>query len=104
MIIQFNTDKTVSGNERGGAYFTDLIKNDLERFSSHVTRVEVHLSDENGKKEGHKDIRCLMEARIEGHQPIVVTSQENNVEKSVSEALVKMKASLKTIIGKASNH
>ena len=66
--------------------------------------MEVHLSDENGKKEGHKDIRCLMEARIEGYQPIVVTSQENNLEKSVSEALVKMKTSLKTIIGKASNH
>ena len=53
MIIQFNTDKTVSGKERGSTYFTDLIQNDLERFSSHVTRVEVHLSDENGKKEGH---------------------------------------------------
>ncbi|MFT6982767.1 MAG: hypothetical protein ACJAUD_001537 [Crocinitomicaceae bacterium] len=104
MIIQFNTDKTVSGNERGSTYFTNLIQNDLERYNSHVTRVEVHLSDENGKKEGHKEIRCLMEARIEGYQPIVVTSQENNVEKSVSEALVKMKASLKTIIGKASNH
>jgi ribosome-associated translation inhibitor RaiA len=104
MIIQFNTDKTVSGKERGSTYFTELIEKDLERFSSHVTRVEVHLSDENGKKEGNKDIRCLMEARIEGHQPIVVTSQENNVEKSVSEALVKLKASLKTIIGKASNH
>lgn len=104
MIIQFNTDKTVSGNDRGSNYFTDLIQNDLERFSSHVTRVEVHLSDEKGNKEGNKDIRCLMEARIEGHQPIVVTCQENSVEKSVSEALVKLKASLKTIIGKASNH
>jgi hypothetical protein len=30
--------------------------------------VEVHLSDENGKKGGSHDKRCMMEARLEGHQ------------------------------------
>jgi hypothetical protein len=32
----------------------------------------VHLSDENGKKEGYNDIQCILEARIEGRDPIAV--------------------------------
>jgi hypothetical protein len=51
--IQFNTDKTISGDENQEDYFTSLIAEKLNRFQSHITRIEVHLSDENGKK---KDI------------------------------------------------
>ena len=38
-----------------------------ERFSAHITRVEVHLGDENAGKRGSDDKRCMMEARLEGH-------------------------------------
>jgi hypothetical protein len=51
MKIQFNTDKTISGDENQEDYFT-LIAEKLNRFQSHITRIEVHLSDENGTKEG----------------------------------------------------
>jgi hypothetical protein len=50
MNIQTNTDKTVSGHENQEDYFTSLIAEKLSRFQSHITRIEVHLSDENGKK------------------------------------------------------
>jgi len=37
-------------------YFTSLIEEALKNFEPHITRIEVHLSDENGKKEGLNDI------------------------------------------------
>jgi len=104
MKVQFNTDKTINGDEKSTLYFTGLVENGLKRFDSHISRVEVHLSDENGTKEGVKDIRCLMEVRLDGKQPIAITSQENTEEKAISQAIEKMKSSLDTIIGKLQNH
>lgn len=104
MKIQFNTDKTIKGEERKAEYFSDIISDELKHFSDHVTRVEVHLSDENGSKDGAKDIRCLLEARIEGKQPIAVSCQADNIEQAVSGATDKLKASLKTIVERASSH
>lgn len=103
MIIQINTDKTITWDKRHDAHFSSLIKDELDRFSSHITRVEVHLSDENGKKEGVNDIRCLLEARIEGRQPTVITNQADTNELAISGAITKMKAAVKTIIDKMKN-
>lgn len=75
MIIQFNTDHNIKGTENFTATFTELITDELERFSSHITRIEAHLTDENGNKDGQNDMRCVLEARIEGRQPIAVTNQ-----------------------------
>lgn len=104
MKIQFNTDKTISGEERNEDYFTSLITDELERFESHITRIEVHLTDENGKKDGQNDIRCLLEARIEGKQPIAVSDQADTIASAVSGALDKLKNSLETIIGRMTHH
>lgn len=104
MKIQFNTDKTISGEERNEDYFTSLITDELERFESHITRIEVHLTDENGKKDGQHDIRCLLEARIEGKQPIAVSDQADTITSAVSGALDKLKNSLETIIGRMTQH
>lgn len=104
MTIQFNTDKTISGEERKEDYFTAQIAKELDRFQSHITRIEVHLSDENGKKEGIKDIRCLIEARLEGKQPIAASDQADNIEMAVSGATNKLKAAMETIVGRSQNH
>lgn len=104
MTIQFNTDKTISGDENNEDYFIAMIAEKLKRFQSHLTRIEVHLSDQNGKKEGLNDIVCLLEARIKGKQPIAVSCQENNVESAISGAIEKLKASLETILGRMKNY
>ncbi|TLP80149.1 HPF/RaiA family ribosome-associated protein [Maribacter sp. ACAM166] len=104
MKIQFNTDKTISGNEKDQHYFTSLIEEGLRNFESHITRIEVHLSDENGNKEGPNDIRCLLETRIEGRQPLAVSCQADTVELSVSGAIDKLTTSLETILGRMQNH
>jgi hypothetical protein len=71
--IQLNTDKNITGDERLESYLSSLIENELSRFSDHITRIEIHLADENGPKNGENDKRCALEARIEGRQPIAVT-------------------------------
>jgi len=104
MNIQINTDNNISGNERLETYVQSTITKELSRFNDDITRIEVHLSDENGSKEGEKDKRCMIEARLKNIQPIAVTSQENTIEKAVSDALNKIKASIDTIIGRSKNH
>jgi ribosome-associated translation inhibitor RaiA len=103
MKIQINTDKTISGSENQEDYFTSLITEKLNRFQSHISRIEVHLSDENGKKEGHDDIQCILEARIEGRDPIAVTCEADTVKNAVSGAIDKVKISLETILGRMKN-
>jgi len=104
MIIQFNTDKTISGDERHQDFFTDLIANELDRYRSHISRIEAHVSDQNGKKVGFNDIHCMLEARIEGKQPIAVSAQEDTIELAVSGAIDKLKAALETIMGRMQDH
>jgi hypothetical protein len=104
MKIQFNTDKTISGEERQQDFFSDLIAKELDRFQSHISRIEVHISDQNGKKEGVNDILCLLEARLEGKKPIAVSNQSNTIETAVSGATDKLKAALKTILGREQNY
>jgi ribosome-associated translation inhibitor RaiA len=98
MIIQINTDKNIAGNEKLVAYINTTIADELARASDHITRIEVHLSDENGSKTRQNDKRCLLEARLESRQPIAVTSQANTIEKAVNDALDKLKTSMKTMI------
>lgn len=104
MTIQLNTDKNISGNEKLESYLYSLITEDLTRFSSHITRIEIHLSDDNGSKKGLNDKRCMLEARVENRQPIAVTNHSSTIEDAVNGALDKLKKSLETILGRLQNH
>jgi len=46
----------------------------------------------------------MLEARLEKKNPIAVTSQADTIEKSVSEALDKMKSALDKTYGQLKNH
>lgn len=104
MDIQFNTDNNVEGKQALETYMSEFIAESLDRFSSQITRIEVHVSDENGNKKGPNDKRCLLEARLKGMDPIAVTSQEDSIKKAVNEAVGKMRATLTTRMGKLKTH
>ncbi len=104
MQIQFNTDKNVTASEDLIDSSTSLISEELSRFSDQITRVEVHLSDENGNKDGINDKRCMVEARLAGMQPIAVTDHANTHEQAVSGAIDKLKTSLETLTGRLKNY
>lgn len=90
MIIQVNTDKSVGGGERLAAHIKTVVESTLSHVSDHISRVEVHVSDENGHKSGDADKRCMMEARLEGHQPFAVTQHANSVDQAVDGAAEKL--------------
>lgn len=104
MTIQINTDKTLSGENRSNAFFTSQIAEALERFESQITRIEVHLKDENGTKNGFNNISCLLEARLEGRQPIAISNQANTIDLVVTGAIDKIKAAIETILGRIQKH
>ncbi|MDP4285546.1 MAG: HPF/RaiA family ribosome-associated protein [Bacteroidota bacterium] len=104
MTIQINTDKNLSVHKTFKAELDSLLSEELSRFSEHITRLEVHLSDENGNKQGLNDKQCIIEARLEGRQPIAVTDKANDYELAVSGAIKKLKTSLDTIVGKLKHH
>jgi ribosome-associated translation inhibitor RaiA len=104
MKIQFNTGRNIIGSEELKTSLTSLIASELIRFENHITRLEVHLSDEDGNKHGQKDKRCMIEARLEGMQPIAVTNHADTHEQAVTGAVDKLKSSLNTIRGRLRNH
>ena len=90
MQIQVNTDKNISGPDTQQAV-QDTLNRVLARFSGSITRLEVHLSDENSAaKSAAGDKRCLLEARLEGRQPVSVTEQADNIEQAIQGAAQKM--------------
>ena len=100
MQIQINTGESVEGREALLRHTESVVKDALGRFSDHVTRVEIHLSDVNGSKAGDNDKRVLMEARIAGRQPIAVTELAGSLHQAIDGATQKLKRSLDTAFGK----
>lgn len=100
MKIQINTDNNITGRETLVARAEATITDALGHLAKRVTRVEVHLSDENGGKTGGRDKRCVMEARIEGRQPIAVTDESDSLGGAIIGAADKLKSSLDSTLGR----
>ena len=101
MQIQLNTDHTIPGSESLAAHLDRTVRTALERFASRVTRVEVHLTDMNGRnKSGGDDKRCTMEARIAGRQPLSVSHDAPAVALAIDGATTKMGRALDSVFGK----
>jgi hypothetical protein len=91
MIILINTDKNLQENEAEREALKLLIRQEMKSFIPHISRIEVHLTDENGAKSGFDDKRCLMEVRIEGRLPLAVTEHAETEDLAVAGALEKLK-------------
>ena len=90
MQIQINTDRNIKGHETFISKISEQVESALSRFSEHITRLEVHLSDANGVKFGENDKQCMIEARLENRKPIAVTHQADTLDKAIDGALVKL--------------
>ncbi len=101
MQIQINTDGNIEGDDRLAQQVEAVVRDALDRFAAQITRVEVHLSDENSdKKVGTEDKRCLLEARLAGLQPIAVTDRAATLEQAVEGAVQKLTHSLESTLGR----
>ena len=100
MQIQVNSDNHIQSSKRLEEWVRTTIESTLERYEEDLTRVEVHLRDENGDKPGPHDMRCQLEARPKGHQPISVTHKAESLELAIDGAAAKLEHALEHLYGK----
>ena len=104
MKIQVNTDHNIHGHEATIELIEATVESTLGHLAEHITRVEVHVSDENAKKGGSTDKRCMMEARLAKHQPIAVTEEAAALDEAVDGAAHKLKRLLDHTLGRLREH
>lgn len=100
MQIQINTDNNINGDQDLKNYYESQLEKLLGRFDSHVTRIEVHLGDENSDKFGVDDKRCLIEVRMSGKQPLAAETQADTIENAFNASVDKVKRMLDSEIKK----
>ncbi len=101
MHIKVNTDRHIQGDERLKEAVRALVAQGLGHTLDRLTRAEVHLQDENGQKGGGDDIRCMIEARPQGRDPLTATHNDADVEAAARGAARKLRAALDSEFGKA---
>jgi ribosome-associated translation inhibitor RaiA len=91
MKIQVNTDRNVPGGEELKERVRDVVTGAVGRFSERLTRIEAHLSDDNSSaKGGGDDMRCVLEARIAGANPLSVSHAAATLDQAVAGAADKL--------------
>ncbi len=100
MKIQVNSDKTIAVDASLIRFVEGEVRRVLDRFTSRLTRVEIHLSDVDNRKTGHADKRCLIEVRPTAARPLSVSAQTTRMANAVNQALGKMQRSLTTFFGR----
>jgi ribosome-associated translation inhibitor RaiA len=100
MQIQVNTDHNIEGREQLASQVRALVESALDRFSDHITRIEAHISDQNGDKSGQADKRCMLEARLEGRQPTAVTHEAASLQQAVEGAAEKLARVIESTLGR----
>ncbi len=97
--IQVNTDNTIDGHQDLKVRVIEIVEHSLKRFADRITRIEVHLQDMNAHK-GGRDIKCTMEARLSGLQPVAVDELAEDVIRSARGAANKLERALDTRLGR----
>jgi ribosome-associated translation inhibitor RaiA len=100
MQIQINSDKHISMHAKLSGLIEAELRRILNRFEDQLTRIEVHLSDENGGKSGAQDKRCILEARPRHYPSVTVTNESSDVQTAVLGAAAKMQRLLETTFGR----
>ena len=107
MRIQINTDHNIECHEALTDHVRNVVEGAVSPFSDHITRIKVHLADENGPGKGHKeglDKRCMMEIRLEGHHPLAVTAHAATVHQAIDGAADKLVRVVGNTLGQQRDH
>ncbi len=93
----FHLEISYSGTERSDALDEQVrktVEHENRRFAERLTRIEAHISDDNGGKHGDRDKKCVLEARPRGMDPIAVTEEGGDLYQVVREASRKLARAL----------
>ena len=97
MDIHVSTDNTIQGDTRVSEVASQAVKNDLGHMADWLTRVEVHLKDQNGDKKGPANIRCVIEARPRGLAPLAAQAEAEDIQKALKGAATKLRGRLTSL-------
>jgi ribosome-associated translation inhibitor RaiA len=94
MQILVNSNHSVTGTEALTDRVEGIVADAVEHLADRITRIEVHLHDVNGDKQGANDKRCMLEARVGGLKPIAVTHQAETMAEALHGAAEKLERAL----------
>jgi hypothetical protein len=100
LFIQIRTDNQVDSDNGRDTRLEDQIRQRLARFEDRITDVEIHVSDVNGPRNGGSDLRCTLEARVNGIQPVAVSENGATVDRAILGAAKKAVRALDHQLGK----
>lgn len=100
MQVLTHTDKHIASTPQLSAKITGEVETALKRFSTQITRVEVHLHDVNGDKRSDTDKRCVMEARLSGMEPVAVTEDAATIGEAIFGAAKKLQRTIDRTVGR----
>lgn len=93
MHVEVSTNRPTAAAEQ--AEWQKLVETRLNRFSSRLTRCEVHVNIVGTNAE------CRLEARPAGRDPVAVSATTTAAATSVRDAAAKLSHMLDTLFGKA---
>lgn len=100
MFIQIHSDNQIESNNERDTRIEEQVRQRLARFENRITDVEIHVSDINGPRGGAADLRCTLEARVNGIQPVAVAENGATVDRAVLGAAKKAVRALDHQLGK----
>ncbi|HLL59709.1 MAG TPA: GPW/gp25 family protein [Allosphingosinicella sp.] len=103
MFIQINTDNQIPSDAGRDAQIEEQVRQRLARFEERITDVEIHVSDVNGPRGGAADLRCTLEARVNGVPPVAVSDNGATVDRAILGAAKKAARALDHQLGKLSD-
>ena len=104
MLVHVTGDNHIRANAELAQQVSATVETALGRFAEHLTRIDVHLTDENSHKGGADDKRCVMEAKPRGHQPLAATHHAGSVDEAVDGAVERLEHLLEHTFGRLHDH
>jgi ribosomal subunit interface protein len=100
MLVQVIGDNHIRGGQDLSSYVQTTVESQLARFSKQITRVEVHLADENSHKNGTSDKSCSLRVHVAGLQDVGATAHGGTIDQALDAALEKLVAQLDHKLGR----
>ena len=95
MLVQINFGD-IQHSQAIVSWTEDRIRAQLGHLTEKLTRVEVHLRDDNSpSKSSPADKRCVMEGRIAGRRPLAVEHSGRDLYQVIDEAAGKLSRAVK---------
>ncbi len=102
MQIKIQTDNHIEGGEGLVQWATGAMREALHRYSGQISRLEVHFSDQNGgKNTSPENKNCMIEVRLEGHQPLAVKHGAASLNQALAGAADKMLHLIENTLGRS---